>query len=98
MVSQFGTQQHSDFRFRHAAELARNGRLGKIERALVLMPSTPQPNPPPPPAQRAPASLDLDAWQGPALAAPYLGRPNTGTRSDRSFGSLSEWGPHMLDM
>ena len=37
-------------------------------------------------------------WQGPALAAPYLGGPGTGTRSDRSFGSLSEWGPHMLDM
>jgi predicted dehydrogenase len=97
-VFQFGTQQHSDFRFRHAAELARAGRLGRIERALVLMPSNPQPNPPAPAPQPAPAYLDLDAWQGPALPAPYLGRPNTGTRSDRSFGSLSEWGPHMLDM
>jgi predicted dehydrogenase len=97
-VFQFGTQQHSDFRFKHAAELARTGRLGKIERALVLMPSNPQPNPPPPAAQPTPGYLDLDAWQGPALASPYLGRPNTGTRSDRSFGSLSEWGPHMLDM
>src|SRR5262249_7410712 len=95
-VFQFGTQQHSDFRFLHAAELARSGRLGRIDKALVLMPSTPQPNPPPPPAQPVPGYLDLDAWQGPALAAPYLGRPNTGTRSDRSFGSLSEWGPHML--
>jgi predicted dehydrogenase len=98
VVFQFGTQQHSDYRFRHAAELARSGRLGKIEKALVLMPSNPQPNPPPPPPEPAPGFLDLDAWQGPALAAPYLGKPNTGTRSDRSFGSLSEWGPHMLDM
>jgi predicted dehydrogenase len=97
-VFQFGTQQHSDFRFRHAAELARSGKLGAVEKALVLMPSTPQPNPPPPPAQPVPGYVDLDAWQGPALAAPYLGKPNTGTRSDRSFGSLSEWGPHMLDM
>jgi predicted dehydrogenase len=98
VIYQFGTQQHSDVRFKHAAELARSGKLGKVERALVLMPSNPQPNPPPPPAQPTPAFLDLDAWQGPALAAPYLGKPNTGTRSDRSFGSLSEWGPHMLDM
>ncbi|RPI13346.1 MAG: gfo/Idh/MocA family oxidoreductase, partial [Acidobacteriales bacterium] len=98
VVFQFGTQQHSDYRFRHAAELARSGRLGKIEKAQVLMPSNPGPNPPPPPPEPAPPFLDLDAWQGPALAAPYLGRPNTGTRSDRSFGSLSEWGPHMLDM
>lgn len=97
VLFQFGTQQHSDFRFRHAAELARSGRLGKVDRALVLMPSTPPPNPPPRP-EPAPASLDLDAWQGPALNAPYLGKPNTGYRSDRSFGSLSEWGPHMLDM
>jgi predicted dehydrogenase len=98
VVFQFGTQQHSDFRFRHAAALAQSGRLGKIEKALVLMPATPSPNPPPPPPEPVPAFLDLDAWQGPALPAPYLGRPNTGTRSDRSFGSLSEWGPHMLDM
>ena len=62
------------------------------------MPSNPGPNPPPPPPEPAPPYLDLNAWQGPALAAPFLGRPNTGTRSDRSFGSLSEWGPHMLDM
>lgn len=98
VVFQFGTQQHSDFRFRHAAELARSGRLGRVDRALVLMPSNPGPNPSPPPPEKTPAFLDLDAWQGPALAAPYLGKPNTGTRSDRSFGSLSEWGPHMLDM
>jgi len=98
VVFQFGTQQRSDFRFRYAAELARSGRLGKVNKALVLMPSTPERNPPPPPPQPVPAYLDLDAWQGPALAAPYLGRPGTGTRSDRSFGSLSEWGPHMLDM
>ena len=45
-----------------------------------------------------PGSLGLDAWQGPALSSPYQGRPDTGTRSDRSFGSMSEWGPHMLDM
>ena len=98
VVFQFGTQQHSDFRFKHAAELARSGRLGKVDRSLVLMPSNSGPNPPPPPPEKTPGFVDLDAWQGPALAAPYLGRPNTGTRSDRSFGSLSEWGPHMLDM
>jgi predicted dehydrogenase len=98
VVFQFGTQQRSDFRFRHAAELARSGKLGKIEQALVLMPGSIRPNPVPPPQEKAPGFVDLDAWQGPALAAPWQGRPDTGTRSDRSFGSMSEWGPHMLDM
>jgi predicted dehydrogenase len=98
VIFQFGTQQRSDFRFRYAAERARAGKLGKIDKALVLMPGSNQPNPPPPPPEPVPSSLNLDAWQGPALPAPYLGRPNTGTRSDRSFGSMSEWGPHMLDM
>ena len=54
------------------------GRLGKVEKALVLMPSTPGPNPPPPPPEPAPGYLDLDAWQGPALAAPYLGKAEYG--------------------
>ena len=30
VVFQFGTRQHSDFRFRHAAEAARSDRLGKV--------------------------------------------------------------------
>jgi predicted dehydrogenase len=98
VMFQFGTQQRSDFRFRYAAELARTGKLGKIEKALVLMPGSIRPNPLSPLPEPVPGYLDLDAWQGPALAAPYLGKPNTGTRSDRSFGSMSEWGPHMLDM
>jgi predicted dehydrogenase len=98
VVFQLGTQQHSDFRFRHAAELARSGKLGSIEKALVLMPGSIRPNPPAPAPGPVPKSLGLDAWQGPALASPYQGRPDTATRSDRSFGSMSEWGPHMLDM
>ncbi len=98
VLFQFGTQQRSDFRFQYAAELARSGKLGKLEKALVLMPGSIRPNPIAPPPEPVPAYLDLDAWQGPALAAPYQGKPNTGTRSDRSFGSMSEWGPHMLDM
>jgi predicted dehydrogenase len=98
IVFQFGTQQRSDFRFRYASELARSGKLGKVEKALVLMPGSSRPNPPVALAGGAPAFVNLDAWQGPALAAPFHGRPDTGTRSDRSFGVMSEWGPHMLDM
>jgi len=98
VLFQFGTQQRSDSRFRYAAELAYSRKLGKIEKLLVLMPGSNRPNPLPPPPEPAPQFLDLDDWQGPALLAPYFGRPNTGELSDRSFGSMSEWGPHMLDM
>jgi predicted dehydrogenase len=97
VLFQFGTQQRSDSRFRYTAELARSGKLGDIEKILVLMPGSGRPNPITQP-EPTPAFLDLQAWQGPALAAPYIGQPNTGDRSDRSFGSMSEWGPHMLDM
>ena len=98
VVFQLGTQQRSDFRFRHAAELARSGKLGKLEKALVLMPGALRSHPPAVAPTETPKSLNLDAWHGPALASPYLGKPDTATRSDRSFGSMSEWGPHMLDM
>ncbi len=97
VLFQFGTQQRSDSRFGYAAQLARSGRLGTIEKVLVLMPGSNGDNPVLA-VEKTPSGLDLDAWQGPALAAPYMGSPNTGFRSDRSFGSMSEWGPHMLDM
>jgi predicted dehydrogenase len=98
VIFQLGTQQRSDFRFRHAAEVGRGGKLGKLEKALVVMPGSLRANPPAAAPQPLPDFVNLDRWQGPALAAPFMGRPDTGTRSDRSFGSMSEWGPHMLDM
>ena len=35
-IFQYGTQQRSDPKFRHACELARNGYLGELERKLVV--------------------------------------------------------------
>ena len=56
-----------------AAELVRNGRIGKIQKVVVGVPGSdvgcePQPEMPVPP------ELDYERWQGPAPRAPYTER------------------------
>lgn len=103
-VFQFGTQQRSSRTFRLAAELVRNGRIGKLRHINVWAPgSTPGGSlvtvPPP-------AGLDYDLWLGPA---PF--RPHTENRcsdkfelktwwfdSDYALGFIAGWGIHPLDI
>jgi len=63
----------SEFRsiraFHRAAELARNGRLGRLEWIHTVVPETDDAAPMPPP-QSVPAELDFDLWLGPAPVAP----------------------------
>lgn len=68
-VFQTGSQQRSDYRFRFACELVRNGRIGRLEKVHVGVGG-------PPefcylPAEPAPPSLDWDFWLGPAPVRPY---------------------------
>jgi predicted dehydrogenase len=99
VVFQFGTQQRSSHYFRHACELVRNGRIGRLETILVGSASyTPIPNQP---EQPTPQGFDYDMWLGPAPWAPY-----TAERCTRSFmliydyglGCVSgAWGIHDID-
>ena len=70
-VVQTGSQQRSDDRFRLACELARNGKLGKLQTVLV---GIPKPNHMSPvdkkdtmaaPDSDPPPELDYDLWLGP---------------------------------
>ncbi len=97
VVFQFGTQQRSDAHFQHACKLVRDGNLGKITDIKIWCPNRNTLNLPLR-KERVPEWLDHEMWLGPALWAPYGERPDTGVRSDRSLGMISEWGVHMLDI
>jgi predicted dehydrogenase len=98
-VFQTGTQQRSDARFRHACELVRNGRLGKLQSVHVVLGEGPtsewQADAAPP------AHLDWDAWLGPAPWVPYNEKRCHYTFRwfyDYSGGKLTDWGAHHLDI
>ena len=107
-VFQWGTQQRSERNFRFACELARNGRLGKLQTILVGVPHDfPVPNQP---VQPVPPGLDYDLWLGPAPWAPYTYqrcRPWTKEESYSNWYHISDyclggiggyWGVHHVDI
>jgi predicted dehydrogenase len=98
-VWQTGSQQRSDGRFRFACELVRNGRIGKVSRVEVGLPTggpggstKPQP---------VPEGLDWNWWLGPAPWRPYQGfGPHWNWRwiLDYSGGQLTDWCGHHVDI
>ncbi|MBL9084969.1 MAG: Gfo/Idh/MocA family oxidoreductase [Planctomycetales bacterium] len=99
-VAQTGSQQRSDARFRQACEMARNGRLGKLEKVLV---GIPRPNHPGKPiADTAPpAELNYDLWLGPAPDRAYnKNRVHYNFRFfwDYSGGQMTNFGAHNIDI
>lgn len=98
-VWQTGSQQRSDGRFRFACELVINGRIGRVHRAEVGLPTgggggstAPKPVPP---------GLDWDFWLGPAPWRPYQGfGPHWNWRwiMDYSGGQLTDWCGHHVDI
>lgn len=108
-VFQTGNQQRSDYRgmFRLAAELTRNGRVGKVKRIECRIGSNPQS--PAIPKAPVPEGLDWDFWCGPTPLVDYveMKRGNhTFTRChyefrwwyDYSGGKMTDWGAHHLDI
>jgi predicted dehydrogenase len=68
-VFQHGTQLHSSGGVRHACELVRNGRIGKLHTIVIGSPpggatGLHAPHP-------VPNNIDYDLWLGPAPVAPY---------------------------
>ncbi len=101
-VFQYGPQRRSGGNWRHACELVRNGRIGKVQEinisAMTYGPCAPK-DPKPAPA---PDSLAYDLWLGAAPEVPYVpGR----CRSrgwyciyDYCLGWISAWGSHVLSI
>jgi predicted dehydrogenase len=102
-VWQTGSWQRSEAQFRHACELVRNGRIGRVTRVEVGLPGghtdfdgrghETKPGPPP-------GTLDWDRWLGPAPVAPYSpARVHKTWRwnSDYGGGMLMDWIGHHVD-
>jgi len=103
-VWQTGSWQRSESNFRLAAELVRNGRIGKVHRVEVGLPSghtdfagtAGQETP-----GKPPAALDYDLWLGPAPWAPYCParvHRNWRWHLDYGGGQLLDWVGHHVDI
>lgn len=95
-------------RFHKAAELVRNGRLGRLQTIRV---ASPREEFPAEPAVETspPADLDYEMWLGPAERVPYMQKRVHAPRDLKSRpgwfrsqlfadGMLTNWGAHLVDI
>jgi len=111
-LKQYGviTRNDSEFRtlpkFARAVELVRNGRIGKIVKIYVAVPSDGPPLPVQP-TMPVPPELDYDFWLGPAWEVPYTEkrvhdikvnnqRPGWMRVDSYCNGMISNWGAHLM--
>jgi predicted dehydrogenase len=99
-VFQVGTQQRTEMggKFRLAAELVRNGRIGRISRVTTLIGANPvgtfQVRP-------VPEGLDWNFWQGPTGPVEYVAERcfyDFRWWYDYSGGKMTDWGAHHNDI
>ena len=69
-VFQTSTEDRSLAVYHRLAELVRNGRIGKLQRIHVTLPTGPG-TPGDPTPQPVPPGLDYEMWLGPAPWSPY---------------------------
>jgi len=98
-VWQTGSWQRSSGEMRRAVELVRNGRIGKVVRVEVGLPSGgrgPRHNPNPP----VPEGLDWNFWLGPAPYVPFQGVSDWDWRwvNDWGCGQMMDWIGHHADI
>jgi len=101
-IWQTGSWQRSVQNFHRGCELVRNGRIGKVHKVEVGLPTGgPGGNPA---VQTPPAELDWNFWLGPALWRPYMKyskrAPHWDWRwiMDFSGGQLTDWAGHHIDI
>lgn len=105
-VLQTGSMQRSQYNFRQAADLIRNGYIGDIKEVNVSVGEPVKECDLP--SLEAPAHLDWDSWVGPSLSrgynpilSPALGAPEWSMwRLYHGFGGgyVTDWGAHMFDI
>jgi Oxidoreductase family, C-terminal alpha/beta domain/Oxidoreductase family, NAD-binding Rossmann fold len=94
-IVQVGSQQRSDRNFRLACELVRNGRIGKLRRIIVGLPTGPREGPfnPVP----LPEGMDWDFYLGQTPKVEYNGHNshwNFRWWYQFSGGQMTDWGAH----
>lgn len=105
VVLQLGTQQRSSEQFRIAAELVRNGRIGKLHTVRIGLPG--DPSGPDAPAMPVPSNLNFDMWLGSTPEVPYTeigvhpqhdySRPGWLRLENYGAGMITGWGQHHYD-
>lgn len=105
VVLQMGTQQRSMPQFRIAAELVRNGRIGKIHTVKVGLPGDPAG--PDFETGSVPSNLNFDMWLGSTPEMEYMekmvhpqdgySRPGWLRHENFGAGMITGWGQHHYD-
>jgi myo-inositol 2-dehydrogenase / D-chiro-inositol 1-dehydrogenase len=105
VILQIGTQQRSSAQFRRAAELVRNGRIGKLHTVKIGLPG--DPSGPDFPEMTIPKNLDFKMWLGPTPEISYTenlvhpqndyGRPGWLRHENYGAGMITGWGQHHYD-
>jgi predicted dehydrogenase len=105
-IFQIGSQQRSAENFRHACEIVRNGRLGKLQTIQVGLPTDPAGNEEP--EMPIPPNLNYEMWLGCTPLAPYnekrvhpqndFGRPGWLRIDPYCLGMITAWGSHHVDI
>jgi len=98
IIWQTGSQQRSSRDFHRACELVRNGRIGKVTRVEVGLPTGGGSDNKP--IQPVPEGVDWNFWLGPAPWVPYRGIMHWNWRwmMDYSGGQLTDWAGHHIDI
>jgi predicted dehydrogenase len=104
-VFQIGSQQRSSPQFRYAAELVRNGRIGKLQTVYVGLPGDPSGEEEA--EMPVPSTLNYDMWLGSTPEVYYTEKrvhPQTGydrpgwLRCEQfGAGMITGWGSHHID-
>lgn len=104
-IFQIGSQQRSSPQFRYAAELVRNGRIGKLQTVKIGLPGDPSGEEEP--TMPVPKNLNYDMWLGstPVVAYtekrvhPQVGYDRPGWLRCEQFGAgmITGWGAHHID-
>ncbi len=105
-IFQIGSQQRSTSQFRYAAELVRNGRIGRLQTVEVGLPGDPSGEDEP--VMPIPPTLNYDRWLGSTPVVPYTekrvhpqaGYDRPGWLRCEQFGAgmITGWGAHHLDI
>jgi predicted dehydrogenase len=106
VILQVGTQQRSWAQFRIAAELVRNGRIGKLHTVKIGLPG--DPSGPDAPEQPVPKNLNYDGWLGSTPEVYYTemrvhpqnsitDRPGWLRCEQFGAGMITGWGQHHFD-
>lgn len=100
-IFQVGTQQRTEYngRFRLAAELVRNGRIGRVSRVTTLIGTNPVGGPFP--VVPVHEGLDWNFWLGPTAQVEHVAQRNHYEFRwwyEYSGGKMTDWGAHHNDI